>query len=260
MATLGEKAVGDIVKLKVNGVATDFIVVHQGLPSSAYDSSCNGTWLLAKDIYENRALSEYTYNSEKAYKYGDAKIHSYLNGDFLSLFDSDIQSAIKQVEIPCKYMESEDSEVTVQLPTRIFLLSYEEVGLTISPGTHFHEGAKLDYFVSGTSGNSKRIAYYNGTAQYWWLRSIENTDYEQDRYCFVFTTGNLNSALQSNKYGVRPALILPSDFKLPSSFNGKTTIGGVQKELTGAHVNIGGAWKDVTGTYMNIGGTWKPMN
>ena len=48
---LGAKAVGSIVKIKVNGAAKDFIIVHQGKPSSVYDDSCNGTWLLMKDIY-----------------------------------------------------------------------------------------------------------------------------------------------------------------------------------------------------------------
>ena len=51
-AKLGNKAIGSIVKLKVNGAAKEFIVVHQGKPSSLYDESCNGTWLLMKDIYE----------------------------------------------------------------------------------------------------------------------------------------------------------------------------------------------------------------
>lgn len=48
---LGAKAVGSIVKIKVNGTAEDFIIVHQGLPGSAYDSSCDGTWVLMKDAY-----------------------------------------------------------------------------------------------------------------------------------------------------------------------------------------------------------------
>ena len=51
--TLSSKAIGSTIKLKVNGSAKDFIVVHQGKPSSVYDDSCNGTWLLMKDIYEN---------------------------------------------------------------------------------------------------------------------------------------------------------------------------------------------------------------
>ena len=51
MATvaLGQKAVGSVVKLKFNGAMREFLVVHQGKPSSLYDESCNGTWLLMKD-------------------------------------------------------------------------------------------------------------------------------------------------------------------------------------------------------------------
>jgi len=56
MATvqLGTKAVGSIVKLKENGALVDYIVVHQCKPSSLYDASCDGTWLLRKDILETR--------------------------------------------------------------------------------------------------------------------------------------------------------------------------------------------------------------
>jgi len=52
MATvkLGNKPVGSIVKIKVNSTLRNFIVVHQGKPSSLYDASCDGTWLLMEDI------------------------------------------------------------------------------------------------------------------------------------------------------------------------------------------------------------------
>lgn len=42
-AKLGSKAVGSIVKLKVNGTAKEFVVVHHGKPSSIYDTLVNGT-------------------------------------------------------------------------------------------------------------------------------------------------------------------------------------------------------------------------
>ena len=91
---LGAKAVGSTVKLKVNGAAKEFIVVHQGKLSSIYDESCTGTWLLMKDIYENRA-----WHSGNINKYESSDIHTYLNGTFLNLFESDIKDAIKQVKI-----------------------------------------------------------------------------------------------------------------------------------------------------------------
>ena len=52
---LGDYAVGGIVKLNENGSPVDYLVVHQGLPSSMYDASCDGTWLLRKNIVEKRA-------------------------------------------------------------------------------------------------------------------------------------------------------------------------------------------------------------
>ncbi len=90
---LGTKAVGSIVKIKVNGASKDFIVVQQGNPNtSTYDSSCNGTWLLMKDIYTTS-----TFGNNNSYK--DSSIHTYLNGTFYNLIDSNIRAAIKQVKI-----------------------------------------------------------------------------------------------------------------------------------------------------------------
>lgn len=92
---LGAKAVGSIVKIKVNGAAKDFIIVHQGKPSSVYDDSCNGTWLLMKDIYEKRQ-----WNRTNTNDYAGSTTHSYLNDNFYNLIDSEIRAAIKQVKIP----------------------------------------------------------------------------------------------------------------------------------------------------------------
>ena len=88
----GTLPVGSTVKLNLNGTAWDWMVVHQGLPSSIYDASCDGTWLLSKNIYENR-----NWNSSRVNKYESSTIHSYLNSTFLNLFDSNIKDAIKQV-------------------------------------------------------------------------------------------------------------------------------------------------------------------
>ena len=90
--TLSSKAIGSTIKLKVNGSAKDFIVVHQGKPSSVYDDSCNGTWLLMKDIYENRQ-----WHSSNTNDYANSTIHSYLISTFLNLIEANIMNAIKQV-------------------------------------------------------------------------------------------------------------------------------------------------------------------
>lgn len=206
---LSTKAVGSTVKLKVNGTAKEFIVVHQGKPSSLYDDSCNGTWLLMKDIYENRVWQSGNIN-----KYESSDIHTYLNNTFLNLFESNIRDAIKQVKIP--YRKNGGSGGTDQsgangLSAKIFLLSGYEVGWTTSDYSYFPvDGAKLSYFESGTgtSANNKRIANLNGSAASWWLRSPRtgSTYY----VWYVFSDGDYLSYNASYSYGIRPALILPS--------------------------------------------------
>ena len=47
---LSSKAVGSIVKIKVNGTLRDFIVVQQGKPSSIYDEAFIGSLLLMNDL------------------------------------------------------------------------------------------------------------------------------------------------------------------------------------------------------------------
>ena len=206
---LSTKAVGSTVKLKVNGTAKEFIVVHQGKPSSLYDDSCNGTWLLMKDIYENRVWQSGNIN-----KYESSDIHTYLNNTFLNLFESNIRDAIKQVKIP--YRKNGGSGGTDQsgangLSAKIFLLSGYEVGWTTSDYSYFPvDGAKLSYFESGTgtSANNKRIANLNGSAAYGWLRSPNTND---AYYVWVvFSSGSCYGSSASGSRGIRPALILPS--------------------------------------------------
>ena len=206
---LSTKAVGSTVKLKVNGTAKEFIVVHQGKPSSLYDDSCNGTWLLMKDIYENRVWQSGNIN-----KYESSDIHTYLNNTFLNLFESNIRDAIKQVKIP--YRKNGGSGGTDQsgangLSAKIFLLSGYEVGWTTSDYSYFPvDGAKLSYFESGTgtSANNKRIANLNGSAAGWWLRSPYSGDAVSVWY--VYSDGNYYGGSASFSLGIRPALILPS--------------------------------------------------
>ena len=209
---LGSMSVGSTVKLKLGGTARDFLVVHQGLPSSMYDSSCNGTWLLLKDIYTTRQWD----SSNNDYKNSD--IHSYLNGTFLNLFDNDIKNAIKQVKIP--YQNGTGSGGSVAsgangLSCKIFLLSGYELGWTTSDSSYFpRDGAKLSYFSSGTgsAANNKRIANYNGSATNWWLRS-PNTNVTYNVW-FVGSGGYYGRWDYYGSYGVRPALVLDSSLSV----------------------------------------------
>ena len=205
--TLSSKAIGSTIKLKVNGSAKDFIVVHQGKPSSVYDDSCNGTWLLMKDIYESRQ-----WHSSNTNDYANSTIHSYLNSTFLAMFDSNIQKAIKQVKLP--YRKGSGTSTTVTsgsngLSAKIFLLSATETSFSFSymPSG---EGAELAYFkgCADNSSDSKRVAYLNGSAAYWRLRSPYCSNFGYALY--VSSGGDWYGHYCSSSDGIRPALILPS--------------------------------------------------
>ena len=205
--TLSSKAIGSTIKLKVNGSAKDFIVVHQGKPSSVYDDSCNGTWLLMKDIYENRQ-----WHSSNTNDYANSTIHSYLNSTFLNLFESNIKNAIKQVKLP--YRKGSGTSTTVTsgsngLSAKIFLLSATETSFNFSTMPS-GEGAELAYFkgCADNSSDSKRVAYLNGSATDWWLRSPGCGYF--NFALFVGSDGDWGSLSCSDSYGIRPALILPS--------------------------------------------------
>lgn len=196
---LGTKAVGSIVKIKVNGASKDFIIVHQGLPSSAYDASCNGVWVVMKDIYTTMKWD----GSNNDYLNSD--MTAYLNGTFISLIDADIRNAIKQVKIPyTNYSNNNVMSGSNGLSCKVFLLSGTEVGFS---GVSYMntEGAKLSYFDSA----SKRIAYNGSSAAIWWLRSPGTGN--NGSVWGVGTGGSSDYGWYNDSYGVRPAFVLPSE-------------------------------------------------
>ena len=195
---LSTKAVGSIVKIKVNGAAKDFIIVHQGLPSSAYDASCNGVWVVMKDIYTTMKWD----GSNNDYLNSD--MTAYLNGTFISLIDADIRNAIKQVKIPyTNYSNNNVMSGSNGLSCKVFLLSGTEVGFS---GVSYMntEGAKLSYFDSA----SKRVAYNGSSAAEWWLRS-PRASYSLNVW-YVKSDGSNVNWDYGDTYGVRPAFVLPS--------------------------------------------------
>lgn len=275
---LSKLSVGSTVFLNIEGGKRDFIIVNQGLPSSDYDDSCNGTWLLMKEIYEQREWNDVLSTSNS---YSKSTIHNYLNSKFLELLDPDIQDVIKLVKIPYITDSSTSGSMTGSttsgsmngtiasgsngLMTKIFLLSSAETGISRSYVTA--EGSILEYFTP--SNYDTRIGYYEGKECAWWLRSIPTRN--NNAAAYIDTLGDVSqTAVDSKEYiGIRPAMILPSalivdddGFVTPVSASmgvqGSVTIGDVQKHLTGkSYVNINGVWKPIVKSYTCIGSVWK---
>lgn len=204
----GDLPVGQIVKLMEGGVETEFIVVNQGIPenSSLYDASCNGTWLLRKDIKEKRV-----WNNTDNSNYEKSTINNWLNGEYLNNFDAIGRKAIRQVKIPYVNVTGGTSVASGAngLSVRVFLFGGYELNWKTTTNSNFPiDGAVLEYFRGTATSDSKREARLSGILTNWWLRS-PYTDYSTHTW-LVKTNGGYNYDMASASRGIRPALIIPS--------------------------------------------------
>lgn len=257
---LSTKAVGSIVKLKEDGVQTEYIVVHQGRPSTLYDTSCDGTWLLRKNIHWTQQWHTSDIND-----YANSYINQFLNETFFNKFEPIIKGEIQQVKIP--YRPGSGVSNTINsgengLSCKLFLLSCYEVGWTNKDDAQFPpDGAKLTYFISGTTdaANNKRVTSSDaGVTPMWWLRSPYLAT--SMHVCYVYGDGTSNSYNSTVRNGIRPALVLPSStlvsdngsippntapgtpasITIPDSILGGTTIPVLWGASTDAEGNLAG--------------------
>ncbi len=271
--TLASMAVGSTVKLKVDGTLREFLIVQQGRPSSIYDASCDGTWLLMKDCYEQRQ-----WHNAKGNDYANSDIHKYLNSTWINKLDANILTQIKQVKIPYRPGGGTSTSISSGangLSVRLFLLSCREVGYTNDNVASAQkricdDGAKLTYFQDG-NGTSEKIAKYSGVAVIWWLRSPSPVYSNSPQYCS--NSGRLDQNWSTYSNGIRPALILPATLlvtddstvatgtapttpgsvTIPSAIKGGSTITVSWTASTDAENNLEGYELDRS---INGGSTW----
>ena len=172
---------------------------------------------MRKDCYESRK-----WHSDNNNDYANSTIDNYLNSTFLNLFESNIRDAIKQVKLPYRKGAGYRKTVTSGargLSAKIFLLSSTEVSFN-HDYMPTNEGVELAYFsgCADDGADSKRIAYLNSSAAIWWLRSpICLSNYGSSNALFVTNDGYWANGSCSSSHGVRPALVLPFNFKLDDS-------------------------------------------
>lgn len=233
--TAGALAVGDSLWLDMKSYGlTEFLVVHQGNPDSAlYDASCDGTWLLSKNVLASKTWDEDEGDpdDERDWRpgdnyYGDSVMHNWwLDYEFRLSIDSNIQTAIKQVKIPYWNSVGPDGSLASGasgLSAKIFLLSGFEVGWTARTNSYIaKDGACLDYFKGTSETDTKRIAYYNGTATAWWLRSPYTAD--DGNVIVVHKVGTWSIDYCTDSNGIRPAFILDSNTPIAQA-DGKNII------------------------------------
>ena len=237
--TLSTKNVGDTIYIKENGTRQPYLIVHKGSPSTAYSGFDNGVVVLRTNIH-----SKGVYDSRNN-DYANSDIHAWGNGTFLNTIDSDIRNQIMTVKIPYRRGTSGSSVSSGAngLSCKVFFLSTREVDSVESYSPN--EGAVFSYFKGG--GNSKRIARYNGQADYWWLRSPDL--YSDDYYAYRVGSGGHVGGYGWDvtlSYGRRPAFVLPSSLFVsddgdvvtnipptaPGSINVSSVVSGVTTTIT----------------------------
>ena len=208
-------ALGDTVTFPVtlNGQKADyeFFVVHQGKPSSLYDDSCDGTWLLATDIFPVVA----TFNTAD---YSNSGVASAMATIFAGM-DVSIKGGTNTVKIPYAYYVGGTGMVVKSgangFSCNAFGISTREFGYTTLDDVE--DGTKLDYFDSVTNSQPQAIAELAGSAEAYYTRSAHMTG-GGTRVGFRVTASGGCVANANSEYNVRPAIILNPKWRIRTSW------------------------------------------
>lgn len=224
---LGAKADGSIVKLNENGVPIEFFVSKQN-----YESGLNGSGrvlVVRKALYDKRKWSndsvvEYSQTANKK-TYGESSIDTWLNGDYKTMLDPDIQAVMGTTKFySCKAKAGQNKKYDLEIISRsVFLLSAEELGNTynIEKDPRGEEGECLSIAYA------LRLGHLGGAPETQWTRTMEGrviNVYDLDssgnatQTFYVWTvlgvaasaTGTIATYPAMNEMGSRPAFTLPS--------------------------------------------------
>ena len=212
---VGELTVGTSVYMNVNGVRTEFIVVHQGNPDSNwYTAGGNGTWVLIKQV-SKQLTADLPSDGWIIGDYQGCFLDTYANGEFLTSLDANIQSIIQQVTFKYICYNSNQNALKKETTRKIMFPDLIDLGISLTEESLRKHGG-LDYFKN--SNNSKRIAT-NGISNcpYFtcdFVRTGQNTYY----WYYITASGSIDNTQSEKKY-VRPLYVLPQDTLVDDNFN-----------------------------------------
>lgn len=190
---LGDETAGSTVTLMENGVATEFLVLQHGYPTSG-----NGNTLLRR----KDAVDQMAWDSGGVNAYRDASVDEYLSTDYIGRFTNTMQSMLQTVNISSAAGNGNTTVNTI--PRKAFILSYTEAGFS----THANapaEGTAIPYFDS----DAKRIVQLNGVAVNQWLRTPYGSS--TTNAWIILNTGAASSGAVTGQYGITPCIVLKSD-------------------------------------------------
>lgn len=203
---------GSTILLNCKDEKREFIVLHQGNPDPAlYDASCDGTWLMLKEMF-NRNKWDGNLDSSTL-QYADSYANGWLRDVFLPYFDADVQDLIRSVKIP--YVDNNAVRSGADgLECKAFLLSPYELGWNAENHEGMlADGACLDYFKDFAEEDTRRSANYNGTPTSYWTRSPDITTSGSNSSAWIVyhkTGGCSLTFISFQTVAYRPVFILPS--------------------------------------------------
>lgn len=203
--TLHQLPEGTVILLPENGVATWFYILKHD-----YEPELNGygrTLMMRKDSYVKQ-----TWNATLVNTYASSSVDAWLNGEYKTLLDADLQQKIGTTKFYYTPMGG-DIEVSI-LERSVFLVSVTETGLTEPTPYYNTEGSTIPVLTSihlstfinntGASGYWTRSPYVEDTKHVY----IVNTN-SKGLYCS-------NASVSSASYVPRPCFTLPSDYAIPN--------------------------------------------
>lgn len=227
--------IGTRIVFPVDGVATNYIVVHQGKPDSPdYDDTADGTWIMSEKTFytiaNHSAGFRWNVAAMQLVAYGTSALCAELDakpsadgGYSVSAADAiktyypeDVLSRIKAVNVPYR-TRGGNVDSPQKVSAQLFAPSLAELGAD-SPYT---VGAKLDYFLSGEEDAAlqKRIRQRqnSSTAVAYWTRDPNsNAAYAST----VIETGQAPSSASVTSYRDVPVFsVLFSNTRLSATPN-----------------------------------------
>jgi len=257
MATIAEATPGTLIYIDetVSGVLSHVPYIYLGM-----DSSGNCICLRQKAEAYKRM------HSEDVAVYSGCEMDLYLEDDetgFLARFDEATRFALQTTTIKSYLIES---ETTVELARKCFLLSYSELGYATTPdeGTSYLDALKTA--ADTTANSTARITYAeDGTAANWWMRSPSSAS----QFRIVSADGGAFYNVASVAwYRLRPALsvapatiiseldseiiyLLPDPDKLYREVGATVTVGTSARRPNHARVSVETANYDTLEMYVS---------
>lgn len=190
------------------------------VPYLVLTADYNGQALLLREeiLNEPRTFNDDGHGDAGYYK--GSSIDNFLNKDFLSTIDTEVQNNIanSDITITSKSSLGQAGEDTETIKRKVFLLSVTELGMG-EFAVVTEEGEPLKYFKDSNS----RIAYRNKEARSWYLRSSENAG--NNTVCGIGPTGTLGYGDVVYENGIRPAFCIKNTQKIEKNdkvIQGKT--------------------------------------